>query len=135
MLKTMISLFIAFLLTGCGGLTYYAHDDVRSAERSALKTITMRPGQELKMLTHRTGIMWGGYKEGIVIEDPSIAAIRYGKDGSDNWAPAVYLIGLKPGRTRAAYCNRLGERPDFGNPLDRKYVDRSFEVIVKSTEE
>ena len=90
----------------------------------------MESGQSLKMLTHRSGMMWGGYKEGIVVEDPSIVQVRYGKDGSDNWAPAAYLIGLKPGKTRAVYCNRLGERPDFSRDLDAAFERSSFEVIV-----
>ena len=101
MLRFILSAVGVIVLSGCGGLTYYAHDDVRSSEARALPPVMLNSGQELKMLKHSSGLMWGGYKEGIVIEDSSIAAVRYGKDGSDSWAPTVFLIGLKPGTTRA----------------------------------
>lgn len=131
MLKRISPVVLVLLLTGCGGLTYYAHDRVPSLKEQALPAVTMETGQTIKLLKHSTGFMWGGYKEGLVVEDPSIAEVRYGADGSDNWAPTVYLVGLNPGTTRAVYCNRLGERPDFSQGLDRRFQSSSFEVIVR----
>ena len=75
--------------------------------------------------------MWEGYKEGVAVEDPSIAEVRDGTEGSDDWAPTVYLIGLKPGTIRAVYCNRLGDRPDFSQDLDGGFQRGSFEVVVR----
>ena len=131
MLKKIAPVALVLLLTGCGGLTYYAHDEVPSLRGKALSAVTVEAGQTIKLLKHSTGLMWGGFKEGVVVEDSTIVEVRYGKDGSDNWAPTVYLIGLKPGTTRAVYCNRLGERPDFSQALDDGFQKHSFEVIVR----
>jgi hypothetical protein len=51
--------------------------------------------------------------------------------GTDHWDPKVYLIGLKPGTTRAVYCNRMGEQLDFSKSLDSGFQQRSFQIIVQ----
>ncbi len=134
MFKASLLLLLIPLLTSCGGLTYYVHRDAPAQAGSTLAPVILQTGETVKTLKHTTGFMWGGYKEGLAIEDPGIVGIHYGKtgsDGSDNWADLLSIKGLKPGRTRAVYCNRLGERPDFRKPLPQDFLSRSFDIHVR----
>ena len=136
---TLSLIGFAAILTSCGGLNYYVHDNVPPLRGESLAPVTLNTGQTIRVLKHSSGLMWGGYTEGLTIEDSSIVSIRYGRirsnatssDESDTWAPHLSIKGNKPGTTRAVYCNRLGEQPDFSKPLPKDFQSRSFQIIVK----
>ncbi|GAA5495125.1 hypothetical protein Rhal01_01297 [Rubritalea halochordaticola] len=128
--RLLFLLSLPLLLTSCGGITHYVHKDAET--RSGQMTpVTLKAGEEKLMLKHTQGIaIVGGYKEGISVEDSSIAQVRYG-DGSeaDSYAPKAYLIGKKPGITRAVYTNRLAPH-QFAEQYETPATS-SFKVIVE----
>ncbi|MBT8045422.1 MAG: hypothetical protein KJO79_10765 [Verrucomicrobiae bacterium] len=116
-------------LSGCGGLKRYYHPDPVTDPGETLAPVTISVGDSIRLLKHSRGLMWGGYIDGVAIENPRVVKIRYGKDHK-NWSdPSLYLIGLKPGVTRAVYCNRIGQQPDFENLRDQER-QRCFQIIV-----
>lgn len=132
--KLLTAIILTSLLSACGSVKHYYHGDTVFQTRPAgtpLETITIEVGQDVKLLKHTQGLMWGGYIQGVAIEDPDIVSLRFGKDNSNSFDPTVYIKGLKPGVTRAVYCNRIGERPDFSNPLPRDFEESSFQIIVR----
>lgn len=134
-MKVTIPLLALFsvLLTSCGGLSYYKHPAASQQSAPQLAPVTLRANETIKLLKHSRGIaIVGGYIEGVAIEDTSIARVHYGKENeSDRFAPLARLTGISHGSTRAVYCNRLGERPDFTKPLPEDFQRRSFVIHVK----
>jgi len=131
--KTLSLIGFAVILSSCGGLSYYVHNEIPPVQGELLAPVTLNTGQTIRVLKHSAFIKWG-YNEGVTIEDPSVVGLHYGKassDGSDTWAPRVSIKALKPGTTRAVYCNRLGEQPDFTKPLPKDFKERSFLIIVQ----
>lgn len=131
LLATLIS-----MLTSCGGVTRYYHRDISTSSRTpegTLATVTIRAGQEVKFLKHSRGLMWGGYIEGLAIEDPNIVSLQYGNKGQngDPFTPLLSIKGLQPGTTRAAYTNRMGEQPNFHQDLPEYFKRSSFKIIVR----
>ena len=128
--------FSVVLFTSCGGIKYYKHPTLSKRshpQASPLDPVVLNAGEKVKLLKHTRGmIIGGGYIEGVVIEDPTLVAAHYGKAAkSDRFAPLVTVTGLKSGSTRAVYCNRLGERPNFTQPLPSDFQARSFLIRVK----
>lgn len=110
--RPFLLLSLCLLLPSCGGVTYYQHKKLQSRQSVELSPIELAPGQRIKVLRHRRGLIWGGYIEGLFVEDPSIAQVSYGNPpNGDRFDSKIYLLGLKPGQTRAAYGNRLSESP------------------------
>lgn len=125
-------LTLPLLLTSCGGITRYVHKDV-DIRGGQLAPVMLKVGEEKLMLKHTQGIaIVGGYKEGITVEDDSIAQVRYGNGSeADSYSPKAYLIGTKPGTTRAAYTNRLA--PYSFPKLDIKGIPSppTFQIVVE----
>lgn len=125
-------LALPLLLTSCGGITRYIHKDA-DLRTGQLAPVTLKAGEQKLILKHTQGIaIVGGYKEGISVEDPTIALVRYGNGTqADFYAPKAYLIAKKPGTTRAAYTNRLA--PYSFPKLDIKGIPSppTFQIIVE----
>lgn len=121
---------LPLLLTSCGGITHYVHKDT-DIRGGQLEPVTLKVGEEKLMLKHTQGIaIVGGYKAGISVEDETIAQVRYGNGSiADSYAPKAYLIGKKPGTTRAAYSNRMGPSAFKGDY--QTAPARVFQVIVE----
>ena len=133
MLKTLaMACGLTCLLTSCGGIRHYLHTDVPAPAGQQLAPVALTVGESVKAVKHTRGVaIAGGYVEGITIEDPTIAMVRYGIDGNgDRFDPVVRIVGLRPGTTRAAYGNRLGEKPKFAHPNTSKMLPHSFLIHV-----
>lgn len=129
--RSLYLLFLLCLLPGCGGITRYVHRELPDQPGRSLSSVSLDVGESIRILKHTRGIaIGGGYIEGVAIEDPAIVGVLYGRDGQDEFAPQVFLKALKPGTTRAVYCNRLGEQPDFSKQLPSVFQSRSFLIQV-----
>ncbi|MFC4992062.1 hypothetical protein [Rubritalea tangerina] len=111
MIRLVLAGMVVLGLTGCGGIRYAQHDARAVRSGGELSPVHLEVGGAKKVVTHRQGVaLVGGYREGVWLEDESVAEVRYG-DGSDRFAPEVYLVGKKEGETWAWYGNRLGSAP------------------------
>ena len=111
-LLTLLASFTVCFLSGCGSVQYYQHSKVPAPAGENLTEVTLRIGETVKMVKHTRGIaIGGGYMEGVVLEDPSLVKIRYGKSGgADRFDPLVSMTGVRQGSCWAIYSNRLGSK-------------------------
>ncbi|WP_435895865.1 hypothetical protein [Oceaniferula spumae] len=132
MLKILALFVVSLLLCSCGGITHYQHDEVPAKSGAKLSPVTINVGQRVRILKHTRGLMWGGYIETVAVENTSIAiATRGNGTAADQSSPNVYLTGLKPGITRAAYCNELGSFSFEPEHLTPSMHRRIFEIRVQ----
>lgn len=124
------------LMTSCGSVRHFQHAKVPAPEGKTLSPLTLRVGETRKMVKHTFGLLsiGGGYVQGVSVENSSLVRIDYGKNRQvitgEVFDPYVYITGLKPGKTRAAYDNRLSSSYHFGQENEASSLRLTFVIEV-----
>lgn len=118
---TTLGFILGFLLTSCG-ISYHQHPEYWERDTTELQDITLRVGEQCKLITERQGIaIAGGYFHTAKAEKPGVVEVIYENRRTQ-------ILALKPGQVRIAYGNAVGEDFEFQNPK------RSFTLSVLAKE-